>query len=99
MDGLNRRQVDLAHCNCATLPLVEVSARRHGALEPCRTRSRISAAAASLKVIAANRSIWSLPEATSSTARPTSAVVLPVPAPASTKNVLSNSRSSRSRVS
>ena len=44
-------------------------------------RSRSSAAAASVNVIAASRSICSAPAAISSTMRATSAVVLPVPAP------------------
>jgi hypothetical protein len=53
---------------------------------PPRTRSRSSPAARSVKVIAA---IWSIgtPLQTSETMRSTSARVLPVPAPASTKSV------------
>jgi hypothetical protein len=60
-------------------------------------RSRNSAAAASVNVIAASRSISNWPAAISSTMRLASAVVLPVPAPASTKNVVSSSDLSRSR--
>ena len=56
-----------------------------------RTRSRSSAPAFSVKVMAA---IWrssTVPEVTRATTRPTSAVVLPEPAPASTNSVASRS--------
>src|SRR5579859_1194627 len=56
-----------------------------------RTLVRSSAAAASVNVIATSCAISRRPRATSSAIRPTMAVVLPVPAPASTNNVPSKS--------
>src|SRR2546421_3326117 len=64
-----------------------------------RTLTRSSAAAASVKVMATSWDISTRPWATSSAIRPTMAVVLPVPAPASTKRVLSKSVSSVRRAS
>src|ERR1700674_3185909 len=56
-----------------------------------RTRVRNSAAAASVKVIATSWDMLFRPLATNSAMRSTIAVVLPVPAPASTKSVFSKS--------
>ena len=54
-------------------------------------RARSSPAAASVKVIATSSRAHTRPAATRATIRATTSVVLPVPAPASTKNVVSNS--------
>ena len=64
---------------------------------PSRTRARSSAAAASVKVIATSSGVFNSPAATMATIRETSVVVLPVPAPASTKKVVSKSVLSRWR--
>ena len=62
-----------------------------------RMRSRSSAAAASVKVMAAMRSRVAAPPETRFATRPTKLVVLPVPAPASTKRVSSSPVSIRCR--
>ena len=58
--------------------------------QPLRMRSRSSAAAASVNVMAAIRSRVVLPVVTRFTTRPTRLAVLPVPALASTNSVSSN---------
>ena len=79
----------LHRCRASASSTPTVSPADRACSSAPRIRSRSSAAAASVNVIAASSRSSMRPEATSATTRSTSAVVLPVPAPASTNRLTS----------
>ena len=84
VDRLDAGAIERAGCRLDSGPPLGVGLARGPCSSASRTRAESSAAAFSVKVITTSSSTSARPEASSSTIRPTSEVVFPVPAPAST---------------
>ena len=90
-EGVQRADGGIVDLERGPPPCAGVAVGRPPRRWPGRTRWRSSAAAASVKVMAAISPSEAVPVPTSATMRPTSAVVLPVPAPATTMRLPSRS--------